>query len=139
MKYGLFKWAENAKRKNLQDSAHAEYMWLDSPPPPTDFSPSEPTRAKVIQFITFNNLDVGFPSNGFWNITSVGKYSVTINWQGCCDHMETTEKANYEKYGMISDVADRIIIPNPTDKASPGDKETVAISSEELRFLTLLG
>lgn len=32
---------------------------------------------------------------------------------------------------MISDVTDRIIIPNPTDKASTGDKETVAISSED--------
>jgi len=32
MKYELFKWTENAKRKNLQDSEHAEHMWLDYPP-----------------------------------------------------------------------------------------------------------
>jgi hypothetical protein len=45
--------------------------------------------------------------------------------------MWTIETANYKKYGMISDVMDRIIIPNPIDKASPGDKETVVMSSED--------
>lgn len=43
------------------------------------------------------------------------------------------EIANYKKHGMISDVMDRIIIPNPTDKASPGDKETVVMSSENTK------
>jgi len=45
--------------------------------------------------------------------------------------MGTTEKANYKKYGMISDVTNRIIIPNPIAKASPGDKETVVMSFED--------
>jgi hypothetical protein len=45
--------------------------------------------------------------------------------------MGTTEKANYKKYGMISDVMNRIIIPNPITKASPGDKETVVMSFED--------
>jgi len=45
--------------------------------------------------------------------------------------MGTIETANYKKYGMISDVTDRIIIPNPIDKASPGDKETMVMSSED--------
>jgi hypothetical protein len=45
--------------------------------------------------------------------------------------MGTIEETNYKKYGMISDVMDRIIIPNPTEKASPGDKENVVMSSED--------
>jgi hypothetical protein len=45
--------------------------------------------------------------------------------------MGTIEKADYKKYGMISDVMDRIIIPNPNDKASRGDKEIVVMSSED--------
>jgi hypothetical protein len=54
---------ENAKRRDLQDSANAEYVIR--PPSTSDLSPFEPTRPKVTQFITFKNLDVGFPSNCF--------------------------------------------------------------------------
>jgi len=43
--------------------------------------------------------------------SSGGVYSVTRDWQGCFHHMGTTETANYKKYGMISDVTERIIIP----------------------------
>ena len=45
--------------------------------------------------------------------------------------MGTIKKANCKKYGTISDVMDRIIIPNPIDKASPGGNESVVISSED--------
>jgi hypothetical protein len=44
--------------------------------------------------------------------------------------MGTIEEANYKKYGMIFYVTDRTIKPNPTDKASPGDKNNVVMSSE---------
>jgi hypothetical protein len=98
MKHELFKWTENSKRRELQDSTNGEQMWIDPPPPPTtDLSPFEPTRAQVIKFITFKNMEVGFPSSCFWKINSVGIYSVTTDWQGCHHHMGTTEKANCKK------------------------------------------
>jgi hypothetical protein len=44
--------------------------------------------------------------------------------------MGTPEEANYKKYGMITGVIDRIIISNPIDKVSPGDKENVVMSPD---------
>jgi hypothetical protein len=41
------------------------------------------------------------------------------------------KKHYIKKYGVISDVVDRIIIPNPNDKASSGNKEDVVLSSED--------
>jgi hypothetical protein len=45
--------------------------------------------------------------------------------------MGIIEEANFKKYGMIFYVMNRIMKPNPTDKASPGDKENVVMSSED--------